>query len=446
MRLPGRSFVLSVVTGLLVLPIFVGCNEDRVTISGAGATFPAPVYKRWFLEYYTRHPNVRVNYQAIGSGAGVKQFASGIVRFGATDDFMKKEQILEAKDKGRDPIQLPMTAGSIVIGYNPSLPADLKLTRETYVGIFRGRIKSWDDDEIKTSNRGVDLPKQKITVISRQDSSGTTFAFTNHLAAISANDKLDDEKKWGEKPGKEFPYPIGIKGKGNSGVAALIQQTPGGIGYLEYSYADLAHIPMANLQNHYAHEGKLDRFIKPSPESGKSALESAVDKIPDNLKIEVKDPAGADAYPIVTYTWLICDRHYDDPKIATELYNVINFGLTDDGQKMAVDLGYLALAPAGGGKGAREGERHSSQVNRRRAPDRLPGTEMNLTGIPYVRNPRTDWDRTSSDTGRGAVRPFFPAFDFLCCLVCDSAGCAHRLWHWLEGRSDRRKVEIGSPD
>ncbi len=350
MRLPTRSFLLSLVTGLFALPIFVGCNEDQVTITGAGATFPAPVYKRWFLEYYkNKNPKVRVSYQAIGSGAGIKQFTSGIVKFGATDDFMKKEQIEEAEKQGRQPIQLPMTAGSIVLGYNPKLPADLKLTRETYVGIFRGRITSWDDEEIKASNPGVNLPKKKITVISRQDSSGTTFNFTNHLAAISA--EWDDEKRWlkdpkKDKTTKEFPYPIGVKGKGNSGVAALIQQTPGGIGYLEYSYANLAHIPMANLQNHYAYEGKLDRFIKPTPESGKAALEipsNKIDKIPANLDLVVKDPEGADAYPIVTYTWLICDRHYADPKIATELYNVILFGLSEDAQKMSVDLGYLAL-------------------------------------------------------------------------------------------------------
>jgi phosphate transport system substrate-binding protein len=340
MRLRSRTLAMSVVTGLLTLPIFVGCNEDRVTIQGSGATFPAPVYKRWFLEYYLKHPNVRISYQAIGSGAGIRQFTSGIVKFGATDDFMKKAEIDKAKEKGRDPIQLPMTAGSIVLAYNPALPADLKLTRETYVGIFRGRITSWDDDEIRASNPGVNLPKKKITVISRQDSSGTTFNFTNHLAACS--DKWDDEKKWGEKPTKDFPYPIGIKGKGNAGVASLIEQTPGGIGYLEYSYADLAHLPMAHLQNHHAHKHQTNRFIKPSPESGKAALEITADKIPENLHIEVKDPEGEYAYPIVTYTWLICDRHYDDPRIATELYNVIMFGL-NEGQEISVKLGYLAL-------------------------------------------------------------------------------------------------------
>jgi phosphate transport system substrate-binding protein len=313
--------------GLACLP--GGCaSPDGVTLQGAGATFPAPLYKRWFLEYYQLHPDVRVNYQPIGSGAGIRQFTEGLVTFGASDAFMSAKEI-DRVPKDRGVILLPMTAGSIVLCYNlPDVSAELCLTRQAYSDIFLGRVTRWNDKAIAEANPGVYLPDMDITVVRRADSSGTTYNFTNTLSAVSP--------AWKEEKGtdKTIKDPIGIAGKGNSGVAALIQQTPGAIGYLEYGYADLAHLPMARLQN------KKGAFVRATPESGRAAL--ARISIPDNLHVNVPDPEGEDAYPIVTCTWLLCARHYADAKVAEELKKVVRFCLTD-GQKYSGELGYIPL-------------------------------------------------------------------------------------------------------
>jgi phosphate transport system substrate-binding protein len=309
----------------------VGCGRsDSVTLQGSGATFPAPLYKRWFLEYYKQHPNVRVNYQPIGSGAGIRQFTEGLVTFGASDAFMSKDEIAKVPE-GRGVVLLPMTAGSIVLCYNlPGAPAGLKLRRQVYADIFLGKITSWADPAIHENNPDFSLPDVPITVVRRADSSGTTYNFTNTLSAVSE----DWRKEKGPKPSKTIPDPVGIAGKGNSGVAALIEQTPGAIGYLEYGYAELAHLPMASLEN------KNGAFVPPTPESGAAALVNF--QIPDNLHVNVPDPEGADAYPIVTCTWLLCARHHDDAKKAQELKNVIRYCLTD-GQKISAELGYIPL-------------------------------------------------------------------------------------------------------
>jgi phosphate transport system substrate-binding protein len=328
MRLRQFSPAILVVLAALAC-LSIGCgSSDGVSIQGAGATFPAPLYKRWFLEYYTRHPEVRVNYQAIGSGAGIRQFTEGLVVFGASDAFMSKGEI-EKVPQDRGVILLPMTAGSIVLCYNlPGAPADLRLTRQAYTDIFLGKITRWNDPAIADANPGVTLPGLDITVVRRADSSGTTYNFTNHLSAIS--------ETWKTEKGtdKTIKNPVGIAGKGNSGVAALIVQTPGAIGYLEYGYADLAHLPMAHLQN------KKGAFIQPTPESGAAALANI--KIPDNLHVNVPDPEGENAYPIVTCTWLLCARHYADAKKGEELKKVIRFGLTE-GQQISAELGYIPL-------------------------------------------------------------------------------------------------------
>jgi phosphate transport system substrate-binding protein len=320
-----------------LLCLSVGCGRsDGVTLQGSGATFPAPLYKRWFLEYYKQHPNVRVNYQPIGSGAGIRQFTEGLVTFGASDAFMSKDEIAKVPE-GRGVILLPMTAGSIVLCYNmPGAPEGLKLRREVFADIFLGKIDSWADPAIRESNPEFSLPDVPITVVRRADSSGTTYNFTNTLCDFSE----DWRKAKGEKPSKTIPDPVGIAGKGNSGVAALIQQTPGAMGYLEYGYADLAHLPMAHLQN------KAGAFVKPTPDSGAAALVGI--KIPDDpskpnyLHVNEPYPKGEDAYPIVTCTWLLCARHYDDAKKAQELKNVIRYCLTD-GQKISAELGYIPL-------------------------------------------------------------------------------------------------------
>lgn len=336
MRLRQTTPALAAVAAALAL-LPAGCGRDNgVTIQGAGATFPAPLYKRWFLEYYTRHPDVRVNYQAIGSGSGIRQFTEGVVTFGASDAYMSKKEFDAIAARDDDPrrrhhgvILIPMTAGSIVLCYNlPGGPAELRLTRQAYADIFLGKITKWNDAAIADANPGVSLPGIDITVVRRADSSGTTYNLTNHLSAVSA--------EWKEKKGtdKVIKDPVGIAGKGNAGVAALIQQTPGAFGYLEYGYADLAHLPMAHLQN------KKGAFVKPTPESGAAALEGII--IPDNLHVNVPDPDGESAYPIVTCTWLICARKYVDPTAGARVKDVVEFCLTE-GQQYSGQLGYIPL-------------------------------------------------------------------------------------------------------
>lgn len=316
----------------------IGCNDDTVDIQGAGATFPAPLYKRWFLEYYHHHPEVRVNYQAVGSGAGIRQFSSALVDFGASDAAMSKAEIEKAvaeNPQREGVLMLPVTAGIIVLCYNvPGLehaPA-LKLSHHVYVDIFLAKITNWNDPAIAAINPGAQLPDLPITVVRRADGSGTTYAFTNHLSAVSAEWK----KKVGV--GKSVLWPSSIGGKGNAGVAALIEQTPGAIGYLEYGYAELLHMPMALLEN------KAGHYVEPSLQAGQAGLAGA--KMPADMHAEAPNPDGPNAYPIVTYTWLLCWKTYGSDHVhrTAALKDVLRYCLTE-GQKLSAELGYIPLPP-----------------------------------------------------------------------------------------------------
>lgn len=299
---------------------------ETITLQGTGATFPAPLYQRWFAEYGKAHPEVQINYQALGSGAGIKQFQDGLVTFGASDAAMTDEQIAAVKQGA---VLLPMTAGSIVLTYNlPGAPKELRLSREAYSGIFLGKITQWNDPLIAKANPGAKLPDTKITVVARSDGSGTTFVFTNHLSAIN------DAWKKGPGFGTSVSWPVGVAGKGNPGVAALVKQTPGAIGYVEYGYAAQTKSPMAVLEN------KAGTYVVPDLASAERALASV--KLPENLRAWIPDPEGADVYPIVTYTWLLCYKKYDDPKVSKALKDVIFFGLTK-GQSFSEQLGYIPL-------------------------------------------------------------------------------------------------------
>lgn len=299
----------------------------EVTLQGTGATFPAPLYQKWFQEYNKLHPEVQINYQALGSGAGIKQFQQGLVDFGASDAAMTDEEMKQVKDGGV--ILLPMTAGSVVLAYNlPGGPAEVKLSREAYVGMFLGKITSWNDPAVAKSNPGVTMPDTKVTIVTRSDGSGTTFVFTSHLTAIS------DAWKSGPGAGKSVNFPVGVAGKGNPGVTALIKQTPGAIGYVEYGYAKQTGMPMAALEN------KSGKYVTVTLESQKAALKSV--QLPSDLRAWITDPGEADAYPIVTYTWILAHKKYSDPKIAQTLKSVLNYGLTQ-GQGFSLDLGYIPL-------------------------------------------------------------------------------------------------------
>jgi phosphate transport system substrate-binding protein len=313
-----------------------GCGDDNdITIQGSGATFPAPIYKRWFLEYYKQHPEVRVNYTPIGSGAGIRQFTAELVVFGASDAGISKDQQKKLPESFGGVAILPMTAGSIVLSYNVTgVEQPIRLSRDAYVKIFLNQITNWNDPAIAQTNPGVSLPDQPIIVVRRADSSGTSYAFTNHMSTVAKTLGLDwtpgvsTSPTWGES----------IAAQGNDGVAALIQLTPGAIGYLEFGYAELAKLPMATLENHE------QKFIVPGQESGRKALEGVT--IPDDLQIKVPDPsANPDAYPIVTYTWVLCRKHYESAREAEAIKAVLRFCLEDRQQQTAEEIGYLRLPP-----------------------------------------------------------------------------------------------------
>ena len=299
-----------------------------VTLQGSGASFPAPLYSRWFREFGEKNKDIRVNYQSTGSGAGIKAFIAGQTDFGASDAAMTDEEIKEAKG---NVILLPMTAGNIVLAYNLEGVSDLKLSRDVYAGIFLGTVKKWDDPKIAATNPGTKLPKLDISVVHRSDGSGTTFVFTQHLAAIS--------EKWKAGPGvgKSVEWPAGVGGAKNDGVAAQIHQTPGAIGYIEYAFAASTKQPSALLEN------KAGKFVAPSLKGSASAL--AAVELPADNRAWVTDPAGEESYPIVTYTWILAHKKYDDKAKSAALKSVLKWSLTD-GQKLSESLFYVPLPEA----------------------------------------------------------------------------------------------------
>ena len=330
-------------SALLAAVTFVSCGllgcggpAEDLTLQGSGATFPAPVYKRWFLEYYKQHPEVRVNYTPIGSGAGIRQFTSGYVLFGASDAGMSKDEIAKLPEDYGGVYLLPMTAGVIVLSYNvPGLTEPIRLSREAYVRIFLREITNWNDDAVAKTNPGVKLPDLDITVVTRADSSGTSYAFTNHMNSVAKSLNVE----WTPGVSKSPKWKEAISAQGNDGVAALIQLTPGAIGYLEFGYADLAHMPMAMLEN------RSHQFVAADEKgvAGRKGLEGA--EIPDDLQIKVTDPKEAAAYPIVTYTWVLCRKKYPATKAGEvdRLKAVLRFALEDGQQETAATLGYLRM-------------------------------------------------------------------------------------------------------
>ncbi len=294
-------------------------------LSGAGASFPAPLYQRWGVEYNKVNPGVQVNYQSVGSGAGVKNFTAGIVDFGASDAAMSDAEIAKVAN---GVVMIPATAGEVVYAYNLPGVKSLNLPREAMAGIYLGTITKWNDPVIAKANEGVTLPDLPIQVASRSDGSGTTYIFTQHLSAIS--------KEFADKIGtdKSVTFPVGVGGKGNDGVTALIKQSPGAIGYVEYGYAKLNGLAMANLEN------KAGKFIAPGGESGAATLANVV--MPENLRVWPVDPEGAGDYPIASFTWLLLYKKYDDAAKLKALKDFVTYGLTT-GQGFADELGYIPL-------------------------------------------------------------------------------------------------------
>jgi phosphate transport system substrate-binding protein len=355
--LSRRKFLLLSGAGLACLPISCAGDPDEITLQGSGATFPAPLYKRWFLEIYRNSQfRTRINYQPIGSGAGTRQFAEGLTDFGASDSVKPKdlERIKTERPEQTNALPVPMTAGTIVLGYHvPPLSASgktLLLTRQNLLDILFGRITDWDDKRLVTLNPELAQYSRPITWVRRSDGSGTTAAFTSHLAAVS--------REWKDNVGadKSVPWPVGIGAKGNDGVAAIISQTPGAMGYVEFGFAGLSKLAIAGYQNKNGEFVQPKRIIDPnnpvvSDNHQKSsemtpdqiALTSA--KLPDNFLVTIPDPAAKNAYPIVTYTWLLVLKEYRDERVARTLREMIEWCLTE-GQNLSDQLDYIPLPEA----------------------------------------------------------------------------------------------------
>jgi phosphate transport system substrate-binding protein len=310
-----------------------GFDKGKVVLQGAGATFPAPVYAKWFADYQDKHADVKIIYEPVGSGVGIKMFSEGKVDFGASDAAMTDEQIRDVKDGGV--LMVPLVAGNIVLAYNlPNFDSELRLSREAYVGIFLGDITYWDDEKIvkaqNESNKGK-LRHTPITAVHRRGASGTTFVFTQHLSAVSPT-------TWKPGTGLKVAWPAtGFGAKGTDGVVEKIQETEGAIGYLNFGYAQANKLPIATLEN------KVGEYIKPSVESGQAALNSVT--LPENLRAFVPDPDGKGCYPLVTFTWLLVHKAYPDAKRAAALKDLCKYALTD-GQKDCATEGFIPLPEA----------------------------------------------------------------------------------------------------
>jgi phosphate transport system substrate-binding protein len=296
-------------------------------INGAGATFPNPLYSKWFAEYERLHPEVRINYQSIGSGGGIRQLSSQTVFFGASDAPMTEEQ---TKGAPGPILHFPTTLGAVVPVYNLEGMPDVKFTGEVLANIYLGRIKRWNDAAIAKVNPGVTLPAIDIAVVHRSEGSGTTFIFLDYLAKISPA----FQKTVGVSAAVKWP--VGIGGKGNEGVSALVSQTPGAIGYAELIYA---------LQNKISYGAVLNangEFVKASPATVTNAAAGAV--VPDDFRVSITNAPGAGAYPISSFTWLLLYQEPADKGRAKAMNDFLRWALTD-GQKFATELGYAPLPP-----------------------------------------------------------------------------------------------------
>ena len=298
------------------------------SLSGAGATFPAPLYQRWFADYNKENPGVQISYQSVGSGAGVEQFLAGTVDFGASDAPLKEEERAQFQQKfSAEPIQVPMTSGSIVFAYNLDGVEGLKLSRDAYCGIVSGQITNWNDPAIAAENQGVELPDEPIQWVHRSDGSGTTFQFTGHIEAACAG-------TWTAGSGKSVEWPVGTGAKGNEGVTAQIQQTPGSIGYVEYAYAKENGLAFAAIEN------KSGNIIEASPDTAAKAFVGS--EVPADFALLIPDPENPEAYPIAGLTWMLFYPEYQDATKAEAIKGMVNYALTD-GKQAADDLGYIPI-------------------------------------------------------------------------------------------------------
>lgn len=314
--------MLVLVCALLAFPAIA-----QTTLNGAGATFPYPMYSKWFSEYHKLHPDIQINYQSIGSGGGIRQVINGTVDFGASDGPMTDEMLKEAKTKI---LHMPTVLGADVPAYNiPGVTAQLNFTAEALAGIFLGKITKWNDKTLTSANPGVNLPDRDIIVVHRSDGSGTTYIWTDYLSKISS--------EWQSQVGRgtSVKWPIGLGGKGNEGVAGSIRQLQGSIGYVELIYAVQNNINYGSVKN------AAGNFVKASLESVTAAAASAP-KMPADFRVSITNAPGKDAYPISSFTWLLIPEQSKDAAKGKILADFLNWMVTD-GQKMTAALSYAPL-------------------------------------------------------------------------------------------------------
>ncbi|HET7442777.1 MAG TPA: phosphate ABC transporter substrate-binding protein PstS [Terriglobales bacterium] len=303
----------------------------QTSLNGAGATFPYPMYSKWFSEYNKLHPDVQFNYQSIGSGGGIRQLIAGTVDFGASDGPMNDQQLAEAeKARGTKVLHIPTVLGAVVPAYNiPGVSGEVKFTPEALAGIYLHKITKWNDKAITSVNPDLKFPDQDIIVIHRSDGSGTTYIFTDYLSKIS--------KEWQSEVGKNtsVKWPIGLGGKGNEGVAGMIRQMQGAIGYVELIYAVQNNISYGTVKN------AAGNFVKASLESVTAAAASVKD-MPADFRVSITNAPGKNAYPISSFTWLLIPMQSKDAAKGKILGAFLNW-MVDDGQKMTSALSYAPL-------------------------------------------------------------------------------------------------------
>ena len=316
----------------LALTVFAfGSVSAQLKLNGAGATFPYVIYSKWF-DVYSKQAGVQFNYQSIGSGGGIKQDIEGTVDFGATDGPMSNDQLKEAKEKqGSVVLHIPTVMGAVVVTYNqPAAGKDLHLTPDVLAKIYLGQIRNWNDPAIKAVNPDKNLPDQAILVAHRSDGSGTTSIFTDYLTKVS--------KVWALNVGKgtSVNWPAGLGGKGNEGVAGLVKQSEGAIGYVELAYAVKNNLSYALLQN------KTGAFVEASFESVSAAAAGAIKNMPEDLRVSITDPDGKDSYPISGFTWLLIYKNMKDKAKEQEIVKFLTWAM-GEGQSYAKDLYYAPL-------------------------------------------------------------------------------------------------------
>lgn len=303
-------------------------SGNTISLQGAGATFPAPLYQKWLSEYGKLNPNARIDYQSKGSGFGVQQIQAGTVDFGASDAPMSDDELRKAPG---EILHIPTVLGAVVITYNlPGAAQALRFSPDVLADIFLGKIKRWDDARIKADNPGVSLPAADISVVHRADGSGTTAVFTDYLAKVSP--------AWKERPGagKSVDWPVGIGAKGNEGVTGQIKQTPNTIGYVEQIYAAQNKLPVALLKN------KAGNFVAATLDAVTAAAAESVAATPADLRVSITDAAGAQAYPIASYTYLLVYKEQKDAAKGKTLVDFIRWGLRD-GASFARELQFAPL-------------------------------------------------------------------------------------------------------